>query len=77
MFGLGDPFLTLLTILSLNGSILIPRYFRRVDEPFRGVSFTTHAGLTPEEPPGCFNLLAIAMVSKFGLQCGSNHTSHA
>jgi hypothetical protein len=61
LFGLLDPFLTLLTVMSLHGSKLIPRYFRRVDEPFRGVSFTTHAGLTPEQAPGCFKLLAIAV----------------
>lgn len=61
LFGLLDPCLTLLTVMSLNGSKLIPRYFRRVDEPFRGVSFTTHAGLTPEQAPGCFKLLAIAV----------------
>jgi hypothetical protein len=68
LFGLLDPCLTVLTLLSLNGSKLIPPYFRRVDETFRGVSFTTHDGQVPgsaEEAPGCFELLKISVVSEF------------
>ena len=64
LFAVMDPFLTLLTVLSLNGSKLLPAVFRRTDQPFRGPSHTGYSAdpdAPPEEAPGFVGLLKIAI----------------
>ena len=64
LFAVMDPFLTLLTVLSLNGSKLLPAVFRRTDQPFRGPSHTGYSAdpdAPPEEAPGFVDLLKIAI----------------